>query len=217
MDFIERFENYGHLGKSVKHANTTLVFLARGIYVPWKMPIIYFLSQSAVKSGTLKILIVIINELFCINLNPKIVLCEQGTNNQRTLKSLNGSPDCLFFFVDKNIIFAIFVFHLIKSVKNNLITRHVCINNKIISFSDIKAVYEIKKQNFKIYLLLKLIKTYLNPTSFQKIHGKLATQLISFTVASTIKICVENGKIKISHSFGHGPICRIYCSNIRLP
>lgn len=32
LDFIEGFEDYGHLGRSVQHANTALVFLLRGIY-----------------------------------------------------------------------------------------------------------------------------------------------------------------------------------------
>lgn len=48
--------------------------------------------------------------------------------------------------------------------------------------------------------MLKLIKAYLNPTSFQKILVKLATQLISFTVAPTIKIRVEMEKLKFCTS-----------------
>lgn len=41
-------------------------------------------------------------ELFRINLNPKITVCDQGTTNQCILKSLNVSLKSLLFFVDKN-------------------------------------------------------------------------------------------------------------------
>lgn len=69
-------------------------------------------------------------------------------------QSLKSSPKCSLFFVDKNIIYAIFdVLSLIKSMKNNLMTRNFSVNNKIIFFSDIKAVYK------KIVILQVIIQS----------------------------------------------------------
>jgi hypothetical protein len=52
-DFIKGFEDFGHLGRSSNVANTSLVFMARGIFSPWKIPIAYYLVRSAVKHGML--------------------------------------------------------------------------------------------------------------------------------------------------------------------
>jgi len=48
FDFVEGFEDLGHYGRTNKSANCVLVFMARGIYSPWKFPIAYFLAHSGV-------------------------------------------------------------------------------------------------------------------------------------------------------------------------
>jgi hypothetical protein len=48
FDFIEGFEDLGHYERTNKSANYVLVFMARGIYSPWKFRIAYFLSHSGV-------------------------------------------------------------------------------------------------------------------------------------------------------------------------
>lgn len=58
-------------------------------------------------SNTLKTLLVdILKELFAVGLCPKLTVCEQGTNNQNVLKSLNVSADQPYFYVnEKNICY----------------------------------------------------------------------------------------------------------------
>lgn len=75
-------------------------------------------------------------------------------------------------------------------------TRNCCVDDKIFFFSEIKAVYEINKQNFISNSLLKLTEAHLNLTPFQKMRVKLVTQPLSFTVASTIKTCLERRELK---------------------
>ncbi|XP_060845172.1 uncharacterized protein LOC132924740 [Rhopalosiphum padi] len=83
-DFIEGFQDLGTYGRMNKTANCVLVFLARGIYSQWKFPIAYYLSNSGVNKEILKNLIVdILNKLFDIGLSPKLIVCDQGTSNQR--------------------------------------------------------------------------------------------------------------------------------------
>ncbi|XP_022166524.1 uncharacterized protein LOC111031047 [Myzus persicae] len=48
-DFIEGFEDFGHYGRTNKSANCVMVFMARGLYSPWKFPVAYFLAHSGVK------------------------------------------------------------------------------------------------------------------------------------------------------------------------
>ncbi|KAL4112508.1 hypothetical protein QTP88_016280 [Uroleucon formosanum] len=83
-DFIEGFKDFGHYGRSKKTANPVMVFMARGIYTSWKIPVAYFLEHSGVNHKLLKNLIVdVISELLKIALCPKMLVCDQGTNNQK--------------------------------------------------------------------------------------------------------------------------------------
>jgi len=95
--------------------------MAQGVYSSWKFPMAYFLAHSGIKHQLLKnVIIYVIAELLKIGLCPKILVCDQGTNNQSALKSLGINEDKLYFFVEENKIFSIFdVPHLFKNIRNN--------------------------------------------------------------------------------------------------
>lgn len=198
FDFIEGFEDLGRYGRSSKTANSVLVFMAQGIYSPWKLPIAYFLAHSGVNKTILKkIIIDVLQKLFEIGLCPKIIVCDQGTNNQSTLKSLNVSVENPFFFVNNNKIFSIFdIPHLLKSIRNNLIGACYKKDDKIISFNDIKQTYELDKKNNKSRSLVKITDAHIYPSSFQKMRVKLAAQLLSHSMAATIRTCKETGQLQ---------------------
>jgi len=60
------------------------------MYSSWKFPITYLIAHSAVKSKTLKTLIVdVIKELIIVGLCPKLTVRGQLTNNQSALKLLS--------------------------------------------------------------------------------------------------------------------------------
>lgn len=198
FDFIEGLEDLGHYGRTNKSANCVLVFMARGIYSPWKFPIAYFLAHSGVNKTILKNLIIdVLQKLFEVGLCPKIIVCDQGTNNQSTLKSLNVSEDSPFFFINNNKIFSLFdVPHLVKSIRNNLINACYIKDNKIISFDDIKKTYELDKQSHKSRSLVKITDAHIYPNSFQKMRVKLAAQLLSNSMSATIRTCIQTGQLQ---------------------
>jgi len=198
-DFIEGFEDFGHYGRTSKSANCVMVFMARGLYSPWKFPVAYFLAHSGVKHKLLKDLIIdVLSELFKSGLCPKVLVCDQGTNNQSALKSLGVDENNPYFFVENNKIYSIFdVPHLIKSLRNNLIGCSFEKDNMTVAaFSDIAATHEIDKKNIKSKALLKITEAHINPSSFQKMRVKLAVQLFSHTMASTIRTCIETNELK---------------------
>lgn len=60
--------------------------MAKGIYFSWKIPIAYFLAHSTVKHSALKNIVVnILQEIFRAGLFPKLIICDQGTNNHSAL------------------------------------------------------------------------------------------------------------------------------------
>jgi hypothetical protein len=89
-----------------------------------------------------------LQELFNISILPKVIICDQGSNNQSALKSLNVTENKPYFYVNENIIISLFdTPHLLKSVRNNLIGNTFKKNEKIISFNDVIATYNIDKKN----------------------------------------------------------------------
>lgn len=200
LDLIEGYEDLGHLGRTTKTAKTALVFMARSIYSSWKLPICYFLSNSGVSSRILvEILKEVLQKCFQCELIIKGVVCDQAPQNQSTFRSLGISKEKPYFDFELDNqsyrIVAIFdPMHLIKSVRNNLLNGNYIRDGKIITFSDIRLVYELDK-NKTIRALPKLTESHIFPTTFQRMNVKLAMQVFSHSVASAIETCIHTGEI----------------------
>lgn len=98
-DLIEGFEYFGDHERTNVNAKYALVFIARGVYTNWKMPLAYFLAVRTTSAEKLKDLIKkIIDNLFESNLLPKVVICDQATSNVKAIKMLGVTIEHPFFF-----------------------------------------------------------------------------------------------------------------------
>ncbi|CAG4916445.1 unnamed protein product [Colias eurytheme] len=79
-DYIEGLEDYGSGHRTNKIAKNVLVFVVRGLYKSWKMPIAYFLSSGNVKAEML-------NQDVCENLFARFRQ-KSGSNRNPTAKQL---------------------------------------------------------------------------------------------------------------------------------
>ncbi|KAF0749006.1 Uncharacterized protein FWK35_00022236 [Aphis craccivora] len=93
LDLVEGFEDLGHLGRTNKPASQALVFMARGLYSNWKLPVAYFFYT--------------VEKLLEVGLRVKAVVCDQSTNNQAAYKDLgiNNFLTGDFLFNDKLVSF----------------------------------------------------------------------------------------------------------------
>jgi len=121
LDMVEGFEDLGHKGRTKKMATQSMVFLVRGLYSTWKLPLAYFLSGSSTNSVILKDLIVdIIEKCIELGFHPVALVCDQGSNNYSALKHLGFNKDKPFIEIKQHTIFSIFnVPHIIKNFRNN--------------------------------------------------------------------------------------------------
>lgn len=142
LDLIEGFEDYGHLGRSKKTAKYALVFMARGIFSSWKLPLAYYFSNAGMSSEKLKeILYLLLDTCLKSGLTPEMVICDQGSYNQKLFKLLDIKKDKPYFDFKGKTIFAIYdTLHLIKSFRNNLLNGQYIYKNNIISFRHQKCV-----------------------------------------------------------------------------
>lgn len=69
-------------------------------------------------------------------------------------------------------------------------------NGEEVSFKDIKDTYDIDKKSSTSRSLLKTTDDHINPGPFQLMSCKLAMQLFSNKVTTTMKTCIMTQQLK---------------------
>lgn len=197
LDLVEGFQDLGHLGRNKETAKHAIVFFMRGLYKNWKFPISYYFCNNSLEKNKLKDLITYnLKTIAEIGFIPKVIVCDQGTNNQGAFRLLGVTKNCPFFMSNGSKIVAIFdVPHLFKSIRNNLISGVFRLNEKTINFDIIRDTFKIDSGSVSGRVLTKITERHLNPNDFEKMSCKLALQIFSKTMAAAIKTCVSNNLI----------------------
>uniref|UniRef100_A0A2S2Q3S0 Transposable element P transposase n=1 Tax=Sipha flava TaxID=143950 RepID=A0A2S2Q3S0_9HEMI len=114
LDVVEGYEDLGTKRCSNALATQAMVFLIRGMYSSWKMPVSYFLSATSMKATILSKLIVDhVQQLMNCGLKVRAIVCDQGPNNRSAFNKLNLTKEKPWFIVNNIKIFAIYdVYHI---------------------------------------------------------------------------------------------------------
>ena len=191
-DEIEGYEDLGHLGRTNKVATHALVFMLRGIFCNWKQPLCYLLTCGPCKAVIIEsFLIEVIKTTVRIGLTPKVLIADQGTNNQSLYKRLGIQPSKPYFHVGDLRIVALFdPPHLLKSIRNNFKNHGFIINEIIISW---KYIYDFYKLDSKLQVRMarKLLLKHVILPAFSHLGVAMAAQVLSHSVATGIKTLVK--------------------------
>lgn len=199
LDEIEGYEYLGILGRTNKIGSQALVVMVRCLYSNWKFPLCYFFTGSGVKGNNLvNIIKDCVQQILDLGLSPKCIICDQGAQNRRMYTLLGGNEDQPSTTICGKKLFLIYDMpHLIKSVRNNLLSGDFEINSRKVTMNDIRKAYKIDANN-TVRAMIKITPTHLNPNPFQKMNCKLAVQVLSNSVSAAIKTCITTGEIKSS-------------------
>jgi len=198
LDLVEGYEDLGSKGRSNQLAGQAMVFMIRGLYSTWKLPIAYFLPSTSVKHIMLADLITeVLERLFQCGLVVKAIVCDQGVSNVAAFKDLKMTKDKPYFFIGDNKVYSIFdVPHIFKNLRNHFIRNNFLFNGKEVSFKDLKDTYDIDKKSSTSRSLLHITDAHIHPGPFQKMSCKLAMQLFSHRVATAIKTCIMTQQLQ---------------------
>jgi len=125
-DKFSGFEDFGTDGlfdiKSNQCCDQALVIMINSLTRLWKQIVGYFFSKGTVSSSNFKdILIHTIDKVRDAGFIPKVIICDQGTNNIGMRNQLNVTDiQPLINYNGENIYFFHDSPHLTKSVRNNL-------------------------------------------------------------------------------------------------
>ncbi|GFO05396.1 transposable element p transposase [Plakobranchus ocellatus] len=192
QDLVEEFEDFGHFGRTNTASNSALGFMVRGLLSKWKQPLAYVLSKGPVKTNTLLSLIKeTLQKLVELGLQPKMIICDQGSNNRALFKRLGISIDSPFFDFDNIRVYGMFdPPHLIKSIRNNLYSNGFRVGDAKMCWSYISRLYEIESKP-PIRLCPKLTQRHIVLKNFSKLSVNLAVHILSHSVAAGIATMVN--------------------------
>lgn len=170
LDLIEGYEDLSKYGRNEKIANHAMVFMVRGLFKNWKQPISYYISSGSISANILKKIVEDnLTKCFDIGLIINVIVCDQGPSNRRVYNMFGVTPEKPHIKMNNSKIFVVYdTPHLIKSVRNNLLTKDFFIENKRISWKDIVKTYNLNKSYKFATALTKITENHIRPNSFQK-------------------------------------------------
>lgn len=184
-------------------ADHAQVFIIRGLIKNYKQPVAFTFSQAATKGPELaKQLKAVIRELQDAGLIVVATVCDQGTNNVQCIKLLKQETEaqCLrkgeearhnsFFINNQEIIPLYDPPHLMKCIRNNLLTKNLkYIKDRKECTAKWSHITDLHNENpgYKgIRLVPKLTDYHCNASKIPKQKVKYATQVFSKTVGSNM-------------------------------
>lgn len=194
-DEVEGFENFGPLGKTKYVANHAIAFMVRGLMSKWKQPIGYFLSSGPMTASTMKeLLLDCIDKLTAAGLTVKVVIGDQGSNNQSLFSTLlKATVDKPYFEASGTKIYVLYdPPHLIKNVRNNFKKHGFTVDGELIQWEYVKDFF-LMDSSMKIRMAPKLTSRHINLPPFAPLRVKLATQVLSHSVAAGISTLCSLG------------------------
>ena len=175
-------------------ADHALVVMVRGVTKKWKQSIGYFLSAGPTKAVVQKQLLVeCITKLQEAGLVVVASVCDMGATNQQTYKLLEAD-DGQFQVQGQPVVALYDVPHLFKCIRNTLLKYQISVDGEVAKWNHLMALYQA--DNFReLRAAPKLKKLHLRPTPFKKMSVKLATQVMSRSVAAAMHLYADLGKI----------------------
>ena len=115
-----------------------------------------------------------------------LVISDQGSNNRAEFDNLKVSENRPYFEVKNSKIFVMYdPPHLIKNIRNNLMSSDLQVGNATVSWKYVKEFFNYDSK-LPIKMAPKLSLKHIEVPPFSKMRVKLATQVLSNTVAAGI-------------------------------
>ncbi|KAL7289993.1 hypothetical protein TKK_0015725 [Trichogramma kaykai] len=202
-DILEGYEDLGSDvgGRSPKIATHVLVFMLGGLIHNWKQPFFYIPSAGPVSASNLIILINKVLELaFEVGFIIKHMVCDQSKGNQSTAEQLGITlENPSYTFNENKITFGFDVPHIIKCIRNNLISNNYKVDGNIVSWMPIKKLYELEKGK-SCRAAPKLSKRHIEPNNFEKMKVSLAVQVFSHSVGAALMAATMNRDVGLNNT-----------------
>ncbi|XP_045783160.1 uncharacterized protein LOC123879484 isoform X1 [Maniola jurtina] len=197
---IEGFEDLGGGERTNNVADKALVFMLRGIFSNWKIPIAFYFVRDGIKTFHLKkILKELIAAIFKSGFILRCTVSDQGSANVAAINSLiadtredilrsgNDDPNIFHYMIDKNKLYHMYdVPHLLKCFRNNFQKKDLLIGTQRAQWNYIEMVYASDGAQGRARTT-KLTDKHIKPNSYDKMKVKFAAQVFSREVFAALQ------------------------------
>jgi hypothetical protein len=131
--------------------------------------VIFFVGNSVDASVLKKMLMAVVSKLESAGLSVAAVVCDQEASHRSCLTAMNVSvSEPSFRSGGGNTVYVMHdPPHLIKNVRNNLLTYDFIVHGKTVSFKHIENLYELESKNV-LRFVPKLTKGHIQLTNLKK-------------------------------------------------
>ncbi|KAK3907334.1 Transposable element P transposase [Frankliniella fusca] len=197
LKMVHGFEDYGPDGRTHLIADHALGFMVQGLNAHWVLPIAFYLVSKTCPSTILKKCIKsVIRSLRDIGLTVVASVSDQGPTNRSTIRELKEEcGDSVFYCVDQSRVYHVWdVPHLMKSVRNNLLTSNLIFGSgKLAKWRDVIDYYNLDNSLCKMSVLTR---KHVDPKGRDKMRVSLASQALGSRTANGMEYThrVTNGE-----------------------
>ncbi|KAI5640343.1 transposase protein domain-containing protein [Phthorimaea operculella] len=184
-DAITGFTNFGK-GGIKKLCDHALVFMVRGVCSSWRQLVGFYYCEGTTPALTLKNILRGSTFQTCLKSFQADARREQLLNDQPEDHKIIIAGHKLNIIYDPP--------HLLKGIRNNLLTKDMSFCGDIVRWNDIVEVYKADCQIGDVRLLNKLNDEHIHPTSSQKMKVKNCTQVLSERMAAMLKYTAQFGQ-----------------------
>lgn len=185
-------------------ADHALVFMLKGLRKKFKQPVCFMFCEGTTPTNDLAVAIkTVIRAVQNIGLTVISTVCDQGSTNQSAINLLNreNSPTATTFFVDgKEIVPVYDPPHLLKGVRNNLLTKraHFTVGgeNKVATWTHVIQFYENDTGDGDEKCVPSLTDEHIYPEQIRKMKVSFAAQVFSHRLSSTMRLFSSMGMLK---------------------
>lgn len=157
----------------------------------------YFLAKGSLDSKKQGELVrEAVQKLNSIGLRTAVVIMDQHPTNVKMVQELGADQNNPYFTVDEEQVIVMFdTPHLVKSVRNNLLTKNFLFKDEIVSFKWLKEFFDLDiKTNPR--LAPRFTERCLIKHAFDKMRVGFATRLFSRTTSNAMLSYIKMNKLK---------------------
>ena len=198
LNNVSGVEDLGNGRRSSRIANSAMCCMIKSLGTNYHQLISYVLSRGPFCGINLKNYVLkVIKCLDDIGIKVMNITSDQGSNFCSLAKNLNVTFENPYFnYLNRKITFTADVPHLLKSIRNCLLSNYIKTEDGIVNFEYIRQAYLLDSQlNFK--LLPKITENHVNlgTDSKLKMSVKIAAQVLSRSMSKCIEYLIDKNHL----------------------
>ncbi|XP_063822851.1 uncharacterized protein LOC135072744 [Ostrinia nubilalis] len=198
QDEIRGFKDFGY-ERELRFCDHALVLMLKGVCSNWKQPICFYFCEGTTAAATVvRILKEVVTRVSESGLIPLAIVCDQGSTFRTAINMLKLETERKRISNEESNDGTIEISglplsvvydppHLLKGLRNNLLTKDMLFKGKVATWKDIESVFDADCQLGHTRMHKKLTEHHVYAAKMKKMKVSVAAQTLSATTSGMLK------------------------------